>query len=691
MRRSLLILLGAILLFAQGCANKSSDVENFDMAANLEPELFDSTLKDIKRGRPLTEKEMKALASQGEIQLNLDVQETDEVEMFFRYFAVERRGTMERWLKRAAPQLPYVRAVLASYNLPPDLIVLPFIESGYNTMAYSHAGAGGMWQFMPATGKDFGLSVDWWVDERRNPYKSTVAAAQYLSKLYAMFNDWNLALAAYNAGEGKVSRAMAASGRTDFFELAKNPKLLKQETRHYVPKFLAVLKILKNLDALGFEPVNWQAGQVMKEVSIPGGTDLHALADACGMSWEQFHEKNSFFRRQMSPPDRTVTAYVPDVKYQLAMNFLAHPENAAPAGYAVYETRPGENWWQISRRTGIPLAALRQCNASVGEVLAGGEQIKVPQHCSPSEEKSSMIAAASSKFDVKYAVRRGDTLSKIAARYNVGVQAIMKANRIKSARGLAVGQRLVIPGASGKNVEFADAAPPSSLPVQSNGKHVIQKGDTVNAIAMRYGVAPEELMRANNLNSPKKLIVGKKLVIPGSPDTAAVAEAAPAKTKPTPAPKAPVPVKLVASAMPAAAPAPAASCSHLVQKGDTVYSISKRYGVPGAALLSANRLSDPGKLRVGMKLVIPGAAPAPQPRAVAKATPTASPKAAPAKATQKAAPKSGKSVSYKVGKGDTVWGIAKKFNVAPQSLMAWNNLKSASALQAGANLKILDE
>ena len=573
MRRSLLILLGAFLLFAQGCANKSGDVENFDMAANLEPELFDSSLKDIKRGRPLTEKEMRALASQGEIQLNLDVQETDEVEMFFRYFAVERRTTMERWLKRAAPHLPYVRAVLASYNLPADLIVLPFIESGYNTMAYSRAGAGGMWQFMPATGKDFGLTVDWWVDDRRNPYKSTVAAAQYLAKLYAMFNDWNLALAAYNAGEGKVSRAMAASGRTDFFELAKNPRLLKQETRHYVPKFLAVLKIMKNLDELGFEPVNWQAGQVMKEVSIPGGTDLHALASACGMTWEQFHEKNSFFRRQMSPPDKTVTAYVPEEKLQLAQNFLSHPENAAPSGYAVYETRPGENWWQISRRTGIPLAALRQCNASVGEALAGGERLKIPQHCSPSEESSSMIAAAGSGFDAKYAVRKGDSLSKIAARYNVSVNAIMKANRIKSPRGLVIGQRLTIPGASGKNAQYAEAAPASSLPALSGGKHVIQKGDTISAIAMRYGVAPEELMRANNLNSPKKLIIGKKLVIPGSPDSPgapsaqAVASAAPAKSTSSPSRKAPAPVRLAsAPASPAIPVIPAAAASHHVRR-----------------------------------------------------------------------------------------------------------------------------
>jgi len=661
MRRLLPLLLGFSLLFAYGCAGKNSDVENFDMAANLEPELFDiSPLKDLEGGRPLTEQEMKALASQGEIHLDLDVQETDEVEMFFRYFAVERRGTMERWLKRAAPHLPYVRAVLASYNLPPDLIVLPFIESGYNTMAYSHAGAGGMWQFMPATGKDFDLRVDWWVDERRNPYKSTVAAAKYLSQLYAMFNDWNLALAAYNAGQGKVSRALAASGQTDFFDLAKNPRLLKQETRHYVPKFLAMLKILKNLDSLGFEPVDWKAGNVMKEVSITGGTDLHALASACGMTWEQFHEKNSFFRRQMSPPDRTVTAYLPEYKYELAMAFLAHPEGAPAAGYVLYEAKSGENWWQVSRRTGIPVAALRQCNATLGATLASGDRIKVPQHCSPSEAKASSMVASAGDVNIKHAVRKGETLSKIASRYKVSVKAIMKANSLKSARRLAIGQRLVIPGASRGVVQLAAASNPAP-----GGGHVIRKGDTVSAIALRYGVTTQELMRANSLSSPKKLIIGKKLVIPGARAVAVNKKEAQSSPAPAIAAK---PVRVTTHTV-----------SYVVQKGDTVYSISKRFAVPAKTLLAANAIRDPGKLCAGVKLAIPG-------KATTKPAPAARQSVANAAPAQKT---NGKSQNYKVGKGDTVWGIAKKFNVEPQSLMTWNNLKDASALRAGANLKIL--
>ena len=159
------------------------------MAPNLDPELADGFLK-IKRPRPLTEAEKKALASKTDIPFNLDVKETEDLQMYFTYFTQEKPDTMARWLERAEPHLPYIRAVLSTYGLPPDLIALPFIESGYNTMAYSHAGAGGMWQFMPATGRRFGLNVDWWEDERRNPYLATIAAAKYLTALHEMFGDW---------------------------------------------------------------------------------------------------------------------------------------------------------------------------------------------------------------------------------------------------------------------------------------------------------------------------------------------------------------------------------------------------------------------------------------------------------------------------------------------------------------------
>lgn len=639
-----------VLLWLPGCAGNKYDKNN-DMKANLEPEVWDTSqiLKDLKRGRPLTEQEKQALASRGAIQFNLDVKDTEEVQMFLQYFSMDRRGTMEKWLQRAEPHLPYVRAVLASYNLPPDLIVLPFIESGYSNMAYSPVGAGGMWQFMPYTARRFGLTVDWWVDERRDPYKATVAAAKYLTKLYQMFGDWHLALAAYNAGEGKISRVMAASGQCDFFDIAKDPKLLKEETRHYVPKFLAVLKIFQNLQPLGFRKINWQAGPNLKEVSAPGGTDLLALAGACSMSWEQFREYNPGFRRQISPPDQTVNVYVPVAKEQAALAFLKDPGKYPAAGSQSYVAQAGDTWWSVARKANMPVAELRQLNAGLPETLPPGQTVRValsasgadntalaegPDACAPKP-----LAAEKAH---RHRVNKGETIGSIAKKYGVSTQELLAANKMKRAGRLTLGSWLVIPGAPQPQAQAQLAAgkpvPAQAMPQTSSVTHTVRRGESVSAIAARYGVDASELMAANGLRSGKDLLAGKTLSIPGKGGQ----KAAPAKPAPEPAP--------VAKAQPA--PAKGQSPAQQTQ------------------------------------------AKAPQPQPAAQPAPVAQAKTQPAPAKnqppaqQAPAKAAGKAVSYKVGPGETVWAIAKKFNVEPASLMAWNNMKTPNALQAGSQLTI---
>ncbi|EFL49255.1 Lytic transglycosylase catalytic [Solidesulfovibrio fructosivorans JJ]] len=670
MARYILFAILPVLLVLSGCAGNKYEKNN-DMRANLEPEVWDTTqiLKDLKRGRPLTKQEKEALASRGAIQFNLDVADNEEVQMFLQYFSMDKRGTMDKWLTRAQPYLPYVRAVLASYNLPPDLIVLPFIESGYSTMAYSPVGAGGMWQFMPYTARRFGLTVDWWVDERRDPYKSTVAAAKYLSKLYQMFGDWNLALAAYNAGEGKISRVMAASGQCDFFDIAKDPKLLKAETRHYVPKFLAVLKIFQNLQTLGFHKVNWQAGPNLKEVPAPGGTDLAALAQACGLSWDQFREYNPGFRRMVSPPDATVNVYVPVAKEPIALAYLKTPGNYPSSGLQTVTAQAGETWWALARRANMPVAELRQLNPSLPETLPSGQTVRVAASAFSIDNTAlaegpaaacAPKALASAAKPQRHRVNKGESIGSIARKYGVSTKELMAANRMKRAGRLTLGAWLVIPqSASSRSIQTASAS------------HTVQRGETISGIADKYNVDPDALMAANHLRSARDLLAGQKLSIPGGKSSA-----------------------------PAVAAAALPSTTYTVRAGDTLSGISRRFNVDSRQLAAANNLSS-SVVRIGQSLTIPGSGQRPRTFAARDPEPTKknlwAPKAQaqaekhPAAAKTPPTPQkrqAAKSVNYKVSPGETVWGIAKKFNVEPSSLMAWNNMKSPSALQAGSQITI---
>ena len=653
MHKPLTWLLILCLAMTSACAKKYQS-DNQDMKPNLDPELANPDFLKIKRPRPLTQQEKDALASRTDIPFNLDVRDTEEVQMFLTYFTQERRETMTRWLERAAPHLPYIRAVLATYKLPPDIIALPFIESGCNTMAYSPAGAGGMWQFMPATGRRFGLNVDWWEDERRNPYLATVAAAKYLSELYALFNDWNLALAAYNCGEGKMSRVISQSGHNNFFDIAKNPNLLKQETRHYVPKFLAVLKIIKNLDALGFKQVDWGAGQVLEEVPVPGGTDLAALAEACSMSWEDFHKYNSGFRRQVSPPDRQSPVYVPVTKKDLALAYLANPTCVANRGIRSYTTAGSDTWWNISKRTGVPIAALRQMNPSVGEAVAPGQTVYVPLDSSAQDSAMADLdeRPASRSSEVAKAqihkMKKGESLATISKLYGVSQADILKANSLKSSSQFAAGKTITIPGKA-----VAAACPPGQPKAQTAESRTVEmkKGLTLASVAAANKVDVKTLMAANGMKSEKDLKVGMKLKIPAEV-AATPAQAAMAK------PPTEAPAKNQAQAERLAA----------LAKGQPVKEPAAKTKTEPKQVASAQPAKESKE--------------APKD----KAKPELKPQASVLPSTDSKKP--GGPVHYSVGNGETVWSIARKFKVDPNSLLAWNNLDKSVHLKPGDKLKI---
>jgi membrane-bound lytic murein transglycosylase D len=461
---------------------------------------------------PLSPQEESALETEPQIHFALDGPETKEMEFYFLYYTRTHRETFQRWLKRAEPYLPYIREHFVSRGLPEELIYLPFAESGFNPWAYSRAGAAGLWQFMPFTGKHYGLQVDWWIDERRDPYLSTRAAADYLEKLYKDFGDWYLALAAYNAGEGRIARALSSSGCDNFFDLVNGENTLKQETRHYVPKFLAILKIIRNLESLGFEPLNLDGSVEPVRLEVKGGSDLLALSASCGLTWEEFRRFNPSYRKMISPPDTTSAVYLPKEKKEQALAYLEKPESRPLAGFTRHKVKPGESMWAISKRYDVPIDVIRKLNEKKTTTLRPGEWLMVPGKASASVADSTERTKALARERSNYVVKSGDTVWSIAQSSGISVSTLLKANGLSNPRALKVGQKLHIPSASGTTTRVATK---SGQKTEAGRlvQYQVREGDTLWSIARKFGVSHKELQTWNGLKDTALIRPGDSLKV----------------------------------------------------------------------------------------------------------------------------------------------------------------------------------
>lgn len=479
----------------------------------LEPEVTGP----VPQAPQLTEEQQRILSQKTGLDFDLDLFESKEVERYFAYYTGPARETFVRWLKRSEAHLPHVRESLQRNGLPQDLAMLPFAESGYNCSAYSWAGAGGMWQFMPYTGRKYGLTVDWWIDERRDPKLSTEAAAKYLSFLNDMFGDWYLALAAYNAGEGKISRALEVTNAEDFLDLvSQNDRLnrtmrLKTETQHYVPKFVAISKIFQNLEALGFEPVRWDAAPNLETVKVPGGTDLLALAKSGGMNWEEFHQLNPAFRRQVSPPDRQILVSMPKDKAAPMLAYLQNPSALPHAGFIAHQVQKGDSLRTLAKRYRVPQEVISQINGASALAMKPGMSIKLPQSSigeSVPERltKTRKIASARSN----YVVSKTDTAWSISKKYKVSVKTLMEANGLASTKAIKPGLKLNIPDASDQATQKTRVQAAKAR--EQVTRYTVRQGDTIYSLSRRFGVTADDLKGWNKIKGTE-LRAGESLKV----------------------------------------------------------------------------------------------------------------------------------------------------------------------------------
>jgi len=302
------------------------------------------------------------------------------VERHINTFTTRLRDKFELWLSRAGRYINTMKEILVQNGLPKELVFLPLIESGFNTNAYSRSRAVGPWQFVASTAKKYGLTINWWIDERRDPIKSTEAAARYLKDLYEMFNSWHLAMAAYNAGEGKVLRALRKTREDDHWILLQKKRYLKRETREYVPKFIAASLIALEPEKYGFNNIEFSNPVEFTEVTIESPIDLEVIAWAAETDLQTIKDLNPELKRWCTPPDQAFYKIrIPADKKDRFLENLSQIPKEERYSFNIHTVKKGETVSKIAKRYRLPESVIYLLNPEIkGKGLATGQEIKLP-------------------------------------------------------------------------------------------------------------------------------------------------------------------------------------------------------------------------------------------------------------------------------------------------------------------------
>ncbi|MBC7945405.1 MAG: transglycosylase SLT domain-containing protein [Burkholderiales bacterium] len=404
-----------------------------------------------------------------------------------------RPDYLKRMVDRSKRYLHYIVEEVERRNMPTEIALLPMIESAFNPTAYSRSHASGIWQFIPSTGKYFGLQQNWWHDDRRDVIAATNAALDYLSKLYEMFGSWDLALAAYNSGEGTVSRAIARNAAknlpTDYPSLNLPP-----ETRHYLPKLQAVKNVVANPTLFGLELSEIPNEPYFTTVAAPQKIDVKVAAKLAEVPLEEFISLNPAFNRPMINSDGSRLLLLPvDKAEAFSTNLDNHKKPLA--SWRTYVARKGERLDKIAAKFGISTNQLREINGlSRRTTKASAGPLLVPLHLSRKTivTESARVEAEKNKPATKSSMTK-----------------VVLATKEKSSARDAPSSRSKTPAASGPLAKAARQL-----------LYIVQKGDTLFSISQRYNVTVAQLKSWNNLRS-SRLSLGQKLVLkPGSGDVA---------------------------------------------------------------------------------------------------------------------------------------------------------------------------
>ncbi len=370
-------------------------------------------------------------------------------------------GRLREWfeaaLNRGQRHLPYIREVFASEGLPRDLAYLALVESAFKPTAYSRAKAKGVWQFISATGKRYGLKQDWWVDERSDTEKATRAAAAYLKELYAIFGDWNLAMAAYNAGEGKIQRGIARYKTNDYWKLRKT-RAMRRETRNYVPLIHAAIVVAKAPAKYGFT-VEPATALPFENVPVAGAIDLRVIAECLQTPVEDIQTLNPVLRRLATPANRTFDLRVPPGNGETLLSCIAALPAEKRVHFRMHVVGRGQTLATIARANGVRAKDIAEANnLSPTRRLRVGTELIIPipaqvaasRRATREAARTTQVALTDARGRVRYRIKPGDTLTGIAAEYGVSVSELRSWNKLRGSV-IAAGSTLTIYTESAKN------------------------------------------------------------------------------------------------------------------------------------------------------------------------------------------------------------------------------------------------
>jgi membrane-bound lytic murein transglycosylase D len=477
------------------------------------------------------------------------------VAKYIRFFQGPGRHWFRRWMSRSHRYIPLMQPILESKGLPRDTVYLAMIESGFNTQAKSWAKAVGPWQFIPGTAKMFHLKEDFWIDERRDPIKATHAAADYLSLLHSTLGHWYLAWAGYNTGGGRVRRMIETSGTRDFWELSEMKRGFAKETKHYVPKLIACALVARHPEAFGFSDQEFEPEGPFEydEVRLNDSVDLEVLATSAGVSVDELRELNPELKRWCTPPSTAEQPYV----------------------------------------------------------------LRIPKGRKPTFDEMFVKYAPHERLHFKiHRVAKGDTLSRIAVTYHSAREAILRMNGLTSARALRLGTDLVVP------VPSVDAIKAGTLDTALERQIVRARRSGLTA------VRPQDEIPAGTQESSGKVMASGTVTL----------DSVDGKPRVT----------------------------YGVARGDSLWTIARRFDVRVAELKAWNEALTSNKLKVGHAIVIwPG------PKADLSTSRTAA-----VATTVSTAPPTPKGTKHVVEAGESLWSIAQKYGASIADLQSWNGLGS---------------